>query len=85
MPDDQKILFRFSVVLVLPPPGRTKTGVNEQLSVELKRIHAALFGWKHPEATSGCLRLGGRLLDLDASALSWATNFGCHYRERKTS
>ncbi|WJY18677.1 hypothetical protein QQS45_00030 [Alteriqipengyuania flavescens] len=81
---DQKLTFAFSVVIVMKPAGRAgHAAVDEQLHDEIARVKDALFGWQHPEAASGCFLAGGRLLDIDASALSWAVEFTTHYRERK--
>lgn len=80
---DQKLTLTFSVVIVMDAPGRQFGGVSEELKAEISRVKTALFGWKHPEAASGCMLSGGRLLDLDAQTLSWAVEFTCTYRERK--
>ncbi len=82
---DQKVTFGFSVVIVMAMPGRDPSAASERLRHELRRIVDALFGWKHPEATSGCFLAGGRLLDLDAATVSWAQDFTTHTRERKTT
>ena len=81
---DQKITIGFSVVIVMKAPGRDPTRASEQLAVELRRVTDCLFGWKHPESASGCMIAGGRLLDVDASTVSWAAEFLTTYRERKT-
>ena len=82
---DQRIELRFSVVIVMAAPGRNPELASERLRNEIRRVNDCLFGWKHPEAASGCMIAGGRLLDLDAATLSWAADFTCHYRERKTT
>ncbi|MCP9222741.1 hypothetical protein MKP08_08285 [Erythrobacter sp. LQ02-29] len=81
---DQLITLRLSVVIVMEAPGRNAAQASETLTTELRRVKDSLFGWKHPEAASACMIAGGRLLDLDASTLSWAAQFTCTYRERKT-
>ena len=80
---DQKIVFAFGVVIVMAIPSRNPDAASEQLSAEIKRIKNALFGFRHPEAASGCMLAGGRLLDTDASNVTWMVDFTCHYRERK--
>ncbi len=81
---DQKITLLFSVVIVMKIPARNQAKASEQLQAEVRRVTDCLFGWKHPEASSGCMIAGGRLLDLDAATLSWAADFTTTYRERKT-
>lgn len=80
---DQKITLLFSVVIVMTAPGRDQARASETLSTELRRVTDALFGWKHPEADSGCMIAGGRLLDLDATTIAWSADFTTTYRERK--
>lgn len=82
---DQKITVGFSVVIVMKAAVRSRDGASEQLRDELRRVTDAIFGWKHPEAASGCMIAGGRLLDADASTISWAAEFLTTYRERKVS
>ena len=64
-------------------PARRSDEASEQLRIEVRRVKDALFGWTHPEAASGCMLAGGRLIDLDAQTLTWAIEFTCTYRERK--
>lgn len=82
---DQKLTLGFSIAIVMAAPGRSSAGASEQLRTEIRRVKDALFGWTHPEAASACMIAGGRLLDLDAQTLTWAIEFTCTYRERKTS
>lgn len=82
---DQKIVFGFAAVIVMAMPARDPSGASEQLGREIRRVIGALFGWKHPEAASGCYLAGGRLLDLDAATISWAQDFTTSYRERKVT
>ena len=78
---DQKITLLFSVVIVMGMP-RIQAQASEQLKSEVRRVTDCLFGWHHPEAASGCMIAGGRLLDLDASTVSWSAYFTTTYRER---
>lgn len=82
---DQKVEFGFSVVIVMGLPARDPSRASELLKVEVRRVTDALFGWHHPEAASGCFLAGGRLLDFDAAAVSWAQDFTTTYRERKVT
>ena len=81
---DQKITEIFNVIVVVLA-ARRPGKVNEALTEATGRIEEALGGWKHPDASSPCELVGGRLLSVDGQRVAWAMSFSVSRHFRKVS
>jgi hypothetical protein len=84
---DQKVSETFAVVLVLNANTRATKGAHAQISDEFTTLRDAvrqrLIGWVHPDATGPTQYVGGRLLSVDGTALTYALRFISTYHLRK--
>jgi hypothetical protein len=81
---DQRVTDVFSVVVV-EDAARRIGGASEALVSDCRKIEQTLVGWKHPDASSPCEFVGGRLLSTAGQRVSWALSFSLPRHIRKVS
>jgi len=81
---DQRVTVAFSVVITLRGARHGDT-VNDELKQTTRRVKDALTGWTHPDASSPCDYVGGRLLSGSGSTIEWRVRFSTRYHLRRPS
>lgn len=79
---DQRVEAGFVVVLMIQP-GRDAARSADELAERDVAVKDALVGWRHPDAQSATEYAGGRMIDVDPSAIVWAAQFRTSYHLRK--
>jgi len=80
---DQRVQGGFMVVMLLEGTSRREDAVSDELEEQERAVIDAIAGWQHPQATRACDFVGGRLLSVNGSTLSWGVRFRTGWRIRK--
>jgi hypothetical protein len=84
---DQRVTVIFAVALVVAANGRPGAGGGVQVSDAFTDLSKAvlhrLAGWKHPDFDRATEFVGGRLMSVDGTALTYALRFRASYHLRK--
>jgi hypothetical protein len=79
---DQRVSDVFSIVLV-EEAKRVIGAASEALVEGSHKVEQALTGWQHPDASSPCQFVGGRLLSTQGHRIAWSMSFSLPRRIRK--
>lgn len=80
---DQRVLWGFAVVLVLPAAARRADAISEMVEERSRAVKEAIVGWTHPDASGPCVFTDAQLAGAGSNAVSWAVRFRAPYHLRK--